>query len=153
MMRSKTARNRGIIHSARAWTDAKNSFKVLRLYSNPSSLRPNDTSRPVSIKKMPTPPIHLDDQRNNDTVQNVAYPTRICLGKYPIKEPSLKAPRVKKTRPARSVYESDLSFHQLTCQNGAKRKCHHGGRDDSFTLQVSACPITSDLHRPRLPTG
>lgn len=49
----------GMSQSAMAWTDLKNSLKVLRLYSKPSSLRPKETSSPVSIRKMPTPPIHL----------------------------------------------------------------------------------------------
>jgi hypothetical protein len=31
------------------------------------------------------------------------YPTRICLGKYPIRAPSLNAPRAKNTRPAESI--------------------------------------------------
>jgi len=81
-----------------AWIESKNRFRVVRLYSNPSSLRPNETSRPVSIRKIPTPPIHLQCQLDKRPRQ-LTYPTRMCRGKYPINEPSLKAPRVKKTRP------------------------------------------------------
>lgn len=55
----KTARESGIAQRAIAWTDLKNSLKVVRLYSNPSSLRPKETSSPVSIRNIPTPPIHL----------------------------------------------------------------------------------------------
>lgn len=29
------------------------------MYSKPSSFSPRDTSRPVSIRKIPTPPMHL----------------------------------------------------------------------------------------------
>jgi len=39
---------------------------------------------PVSMRKTPTPPIH---------------PTRMCLGKNPIRFPSLKEPRRKKVVP------------------------------------------------------
>ena len=83
MKRRHIASASGIIQRAMTLPLEKNIFKVARLYSKPSSLRPRDTSslnpgrvmswntapnserlwtHPVSIKKTPTPPMQLKQQ-------------------------------------------------------------------------------------------
>lgn len=59
MTLSRIARKSGVAQRRISCGESKNSFKVARLYSNPSSFRPRETSSPVSIRNIPTPPIHL----------------------------------------------------------------------------------------------
>ena len=74
--------------------------------SESSSPMPAETLRPVWIRNTPTPPMHLYHcglvcWRGNTEAIMVTHPTRICLGKNPMTEPSLRRPNMRNARPVR----------------------------------------------------
>jgi hypothetical protein len=92
------ASSKGIIQ--RGIVSALKSFcKVGTVYSRDPGSRA-ETSTPVCRRKKPTPPMH---------------PIRICLGKNPMRDPSLQVPIKKNTNPVRTeLAENDRIVVAIT---------------------------------------